>query len=104
MLRKAVAGFEAEKNKVVKEACVTLEKQLSEKFATEQKLRVQEANAEKEILSLKIETLTAESTKQAKEIDFLKRALSEATQQVKDIAVKVIESSNISIKASSQTE
>mgnify|MGYP001568907884 CR=1 FL=1 len=48
--------------------------------------------AEKEILALKIESLTANNERQVKEIESLKRAMEEARRQIKEIAVKVIES------------
>ena len=47
-----------------------------------------------EILNLKIANLTVENTRQVKEIENTKRSLESASQQLKDIAVKVIESSN----------
>lgn len=100
-LRKQVAGFEAEKEKTVKEASLQLQKTLTEKFEIERKMREQEVRAEKEILNLKINNLSLENTKQAKEIENLKRALEEATKQVKDIAVKVIEGRTPAIPSAS---
>lgn len=93
-LRKQVAGLEAEKEKAVKEAITALQKQLQETFATERKLTAQETKAEKEILVLKITNLTAENTRQANEIAAFKQALEDATTQLKDVAVKVIESAS----------
>lgn len=93
-LRKQVASFDTEKEKTVREAQVVLEKELTAKFGTEQKLKDQEAKAEKDILNLKISNLISENTRQTNEIEALKKALEEATRQVKDIAVKVIESNS----------
>ncbi len=92
-LRKQVAGFEAEKEKAVKEATVAVSKELTDAFTTEKKLREQEIKAERELLVLKITNLTSENTRQAQEIERLKKALDEATRELKDVAVKVIESS-----------
>ncbi|OGE26096.1 hypothetical protein A3C26_00055 [Candidatus Daviesbacteria bacterium RIFCSPHIGHO2_02_FULL_39_12] len=91
-LRKLVAGFEAEKNQAVKEAQNLAEQQLTDRFETEKKLREQEVKSAIEILNLKIANLTAENNRQKNEIESLKKALDEATRQVKEIAVKVIES------------
>lgn len=98
-LRKQVAGFETEKERAIKEACNLLEKTLRESFATEQRIREQEFRAQVEVLNLRIENLTQENTRQAKEIEAIRRSLEDATRQLKDIAVKVIESSG-----SSQTQ
>ncbi len=97
VLRKQVASFETEKNKAIKEACFVLQKELTDKFETEERIREQEFKAEKELLNLNIENLTSENTKLSSELTTLKKALEEATRQVKDIAVKVIESSNTNI-------
>lgn len=90
-LRASVANFEITLAKAVKEAESSLEKELEAKFATERKLREQEVKSEKEILSLRIESLKAENSRQAEEIENLRRGLDEAARQVKEIAVKVIE-------------
>lgn len=103
-LGKQVAGFEAEKEKMVKEAVSVLQSQLTDKFETDKKLREQEVRAEKEVSHLNISHLTAENTRLNEEITTLKKALEEATKQVKDIAVKVIESSNTGVKISSSSE
>lgn len=92
-LRKQVAGFETVVAKAVKEAKEELARDLTDQFGTERKLREQEVKAEKEILVLKIQNLTQESERQAREVEILKRALDVATAQLKEIAVKVIESS-----------
>lgn len=93
-----MSGFEIEKEKAVKQACSVLQKELSEDYATERKLREHELKGEKEILVLKIVTLTQENTRQSQEIALLKKSLEEATRQLKDVAVKVIESSSVSAK------
>ncbi len=90
-LREAVANFENEKEKVVAAAESILEKALTEKFENERRMREQEFKSEKEILNLKLESLTVENQKQTTEIATLQKALNAATAQVKDIAVKVIE-------------
>lgn len=93
-LRKVVGNFEAEQEKAIAATQANLRKELTTNFETEKKLREQEMKAEKEILTLKINNVTAEASRQAAEIDDLKKALDEATKQVKDIAVKVIEASS----------
>ena len=49
-MRKLVSGFEAEKDKAVKETASTLQKELSAIFETERKLRDQENKAKDELL------------------------------------------------------
>lgn len=97
-LRKQVAGFPLAQEKAVKDACTTLQKEMDDKSATDKKLREQEVKAEKDILNLKLSSLEAESLRQTKEIEILKKSLEIATVQVKDIAVKVIESGRESSK------
>lgn len=94
MLRREVADFEEEKEKAVKEASLNLQKELTASFATERKLREQEVKSEKELLVLKITNLTQENNRQSNEIAILKKSLEDATRQLKDVAVKVIESSS----------
>lgn len=91
-LRKLSANFEMEKEKAVKEAQVLLQKQLNDQYLNERKLREQEVKAEKDLLNLRIANLTAENQRQTLEIEILKKALEEAQRQVKEIAVRVIES------------
>lgn len=102
MLRKQVEGFEADKQKAIKEATVMLQKDLEGTFATEKKLKDQEVKAEKDMLALKLANLIQENTRQAKEIETLKLSLEQATTQLKDVAVKVIESANPSKQPVSQ--
>lgn len=104
ILRKQVAGFEAEKEKIVKEAMSVLQRQLTDKFETDKKLREQEVRAEKDVLNLNVSHLTAENARLKEEIITLKKSLEEATKQLKDIAVKVIESSNSGVKIPSSSE
>lgn len=91
-LRKLSAGFNGQKENAVKEALDVLEKTLTEKVNQEKKLREQEIKAEKDIFTLKISNLETDNTRLNKEIEILKRSLEEAVRQVKEIAVKVIES------------
>ena len=98
MLRKQVGGFEEEKEKAVKDASLKLQKELTERFLTEKKLREQEVKSEQELLALKITNFTQENTRQSQEIAVLKKALENATSQLKDVAVKVIEAGSPTIK------
>lgn len=93
ILRKQAAGFEGEKEKAVKEACNLLQKQLQETFAIERKLREQEVKSDQELLSFKITNLASENSRLANEVLAFKKSLEQATAQLKDVAVKVIESS-----------
>jgi len=98
MLRGQVDGFEEEKEKAVKDASLKLQKELTERFVTEKKLREQEVKSEQELLALKITNLTSENERQVDEIALLKKSLENATIQLKDVAVKVIESGGTSQK------
>lgn len=91
-LRRLVAGFDSEKEKAVSEAKTVLQKELIAGFDVERKLAGQEQKAEKDLLNLKITNLTVENNRLNTEILALRKALEEATRQVKEIAVKVIES------------
>lgn len=90
-LRSKVASFENELQKVVKETQSVTTRDLEAKYAAERKLREQEVKSETDILALKIDSFTKENSRQATDIESLKKALDEATRQVKEIAVKVIE-------------
>lgn len=90
-LRNQVGGFEVALQKAVKEAQSVTTRDLEAKYAAERKLREQEVKSEKDILALRIDSFTKENSRQATEIEALKKALDEATRQVKEIAVKVIE-------------
>lgn len=91
-LRKQVADFEGQKDQAIKEVQEQIEKELTSQFDAESKLKDQEVNSEKEILGLKIANLEGENLRLNKELEILKRSLDEATRQIKEIAVKVIES------------
>lgn len=103
-LRKLAASFEEERTNIVKLTQEEVKKELEEKFEIDKKLREQEFKAEKELLNLKLNNLEAENNKYAKEADNLKKALDEATHQVKDIAVKVIESGSSLTKSISPSD
>lgn len=90
-LRSKVASFVNELQKAVKEAQSVTAGDLEAKYTNERKLREQEVKGEKDILNLKIVSLTVDNNRQTAEIETLKAAFDEATRQVKDIAVKVIE-------------
>lgn len=90
-LREKVAGFESEMVKAVKEAQTNLAKEMDAEYTTERKLREQEIKSEKEILNLKINSLVNDNMRLTAEVESLKKGLDEATKQVKEIAVKVIE-------------
>lgn len=104
MLRRQVVGFEEEKEKAVKDASLKLQKELTERFAIEKKLREQEVRSEQELLALKITNLTQENARQTQEVSMLKKSLEQATVQLKDVAVKVIESSSNKAPIVSATE
>ncbi len=102
-LRKLTSSFDEVKEKAVEEAQAILQKELTISFGTEQKLKDQEFKAKEEILDLKISNLVSENIRQKNELEALKKAFEDATTQVKDIAVKVIESGS-SNKISTPTE
>ncbi len=91
-LRKQVADFEGLKEKAVKEAQTQLEEELKDNFENGEKLREQEVKAEKDLLNMRISNLETDNGRLIKEVEILKRSLEEASRQVKEIAVKVIES------------
>lgn len=98
LLRKSVSSFEPEKDQAVKQAQETLAKQLNEKFGAETRLREQQVKSEKELSDLKITSLTADNSRLVREVESLKIALDKAQNQVKEIAVKVIESGSNTAK------
>ncbi len=104
LLRKQVNGFEAEKDKAIKEANNMLQKEIASQFQTEKNLLIQKHQSEIDLLNLKISNLTAETSRQGKEIDNLRRSLENATQELKEVAVKIIESSNTTKSTGVQTE
>lgn len=102
-LRKQVAGFEAEKAKAVKEAVTVLEKQLRSAFDIQNKLADQETKGREGMLNLRLETLEKDNLRLTEELATLKQALNRATEEVKDIAVKVIESRGQNVRVESPT-
>lgn len=92
MLRKQVASFNEEKEKLTKTVTQSIQKELTAEFITERKLREQEVKAEKDLLVMKIANLTSENQRLIQETSRLKNAYDAATREVKDIAVKVIDS------------
>lgn len=101
-LRKKASLFEEEKQKAVKEACLALEKELTKSFTTEKHLLEQETKAAKDLLQLRLETLTNQNSRQEKEIETFKKSLDEATRQIKEIALTVIESGGSNSKNTTQ--
>lgn len=93
-LRKIVADFNNQKEQAVKTAENLLQQTLTQQFETEKKLREQEFKSEKEILNLKITSLTAENNRLISELTVLKKNLEESTQQIKEVAIKIIEARN----------
>ncbi len=93
-LRKMAADFDSQKATAIKEAQNLLQQQLTGQFETDKKMREQEFKSEKEILNLKITSLTSDNNRLNGEVTAFKKALEEATQQVKEIAIKVIEARN----------
>lgn len=97
-LRVLAENFEKEQQKAVKEAEELLQKQLTSEFEIEKKIKEQEIKAEKDILNLKLGNLSEENKRLSLEVDNLKKAVDQATSQVKEIALKVIESRSSSSK------
>lgn len=104
LLRRQAATFEQEKEKAVKEAEGALQQSLNDQYAHERKLREQEIKSEKELSSLKIEGLVKENSRLFSEIILLKKSLEDATGQIKEIAVKVIEAGSAKGKPLPQEE
>ncbi len=101
-LRKLVADFDNQKEQAVKETQTQTEKELTDQFNQERKLKEQEVKAEKDLLNMRISTLETDNSRLVKDIEILKRSLEEATRQVKEIAVKVIESGSSQNKPQGQ--
>ncbi len=100
-LRSTVAGFEQQLIKAADGASEAAKKELESRFENEKRLYEQQVKSEKDILNLKLGNLISENNRQTQEIEILKKALEEATRQVKEIAVKVIESNSGVAKTSS---
>lgn len=103
-LRKQIENFDNQKAEAVRLAEATLKEELTGEFESERKLREQEFKSEKEILNLRIAVLSTENSKQASEISTLKKTLEEATRQLKEIAVRVIDASGATAKTPHQAE
>lgn len=97
-LRALAENFEKEQQKAVDDAKEILRQSLTSEFGTERKIKEQEIKAEKDILNLKIGNLSEENKRLSLEVDNLKKAIDQATSQVKEIALKVIESRSNSAK------
>ena len=91
-LRKTVAVFPDEKDKAIKQAVIDTQKQITEKYDFDKKLSSQEHKSEIDLLHLKISNLTADNSRLQTELEIAKKTLTETNQQVKDIAVRVIDS------------
>lgn len=91
-LRTKVAGFEADLTKAIKETQTKTTIELETKHQAEKKLTDQEVASEMNLSALKIEGLEKEVERQAAEITTLRKSLEDASRQLKDVALKVIES------------
>lgn len=91
-LRKQVINFDTEKEKAIKTAVAEIQKNMQEKFDMEKKLREQEFKSEKELLALKITNHVQENTRLNQEVTKLQKSLDETTRQLKEVAVRVIDS------------
>ena len=103
-LRKSVEDFDRQTSQAAQSAQNQLREELTQKFETDKKLTDQQFKSEKEILILKIENLAAQNSQQTAEIKSLKESLDDATRQLKEIAVRVIDASSPQAKISHQTE
>lgn len=90
-LRKKVLQFPQELDRAVKAAIAQTITQEKKEAQIRQNFAKQEADTRQQIATLKITSLENTVKSQAVEIEELKRQLEKATQQIKDIAVKVIE-------------
>lgn len=90
-LRQKTAVFPAELQQAVQQAQEELRQQLQKEFVVSTQIKTQEYNNQKQISELKIGELEKQNQRQIQEIDLLKKQLQDATHQLKDIAVKVIE-------------
>lgn len=90
-LRKKVTLYPVELNRVVKEAVGKAVFETKKEADIEKRLAQQAAAAELNLAKLQIQTFESTTKLQLTEIERLKRELTYATQQVKDVAVAVIE-------------
>lgn len=91
-LKKQVAQVPQEKEKSIVEATAKALAEARKQFETEKSFARQESEAALKITELKISQLEETVKIQSSEITQFKKQLDEATKQVKDIAVAVIES------------
>ena len=90
-LRKKVAATPAETERTVKDAVTKAVTQSQADAAIKAQLVKQQSDAELNLSSVRVETLESAVKAQAQEIVLLRKQLDDATRQVKDIAVSVIE-------------
>ena len=91
-LKKLVEEFPTQLDKAVKQAAETAGSEEQQKAKVARDLTEKQAEGEKAVAVLKIQTLEKTVKDQAEEIKALKSQLEQATRQVKDIAVSVIDS------------
>lgn len=92
-LRKKAAEFPQELEKAVKTAIEKALEQERKDEQTRQNFAKQETESKQQISALKIASLENTVKTQSAEIEEMKRQLEKATQQVKDVAIAVIEGS-----------
>lgn len=90
-LRKKVSQFATDIEKAVKSAVAEAVAQEKKDAQVRQNFSKQESDNKHQLSTLKITSLEQTVKRQTDEIEELKRQLEKSTQQVKDIAVKVIE-------------
>lgn len=92
-LRKRVASFPDELDRSIKEAVNKAVAEDKKEFQTQQSFTKQQTDSQMQIAQLRISTLEETVKTQNNEVVQLKKQLEDATRQVKDIAVTVIEGS-----------
>lgn len=90
-LRARVATFDAALAEAVEKARVEATAAAEEKARHRAEIRAKETEAEIRVLNLRVEGLQQTVTEQAKRIALLERELKEATDKVRDVAMKAIE-------------
>lgn len=100
-LRKKAAAAPTETERSVKDAVVKAVAQAQADAAVKAQLIKQQADADLNLAQVKINTLESAVKAQTQEIILLKKQLEDATRQVKDIAVSVIESNRTEQSSSS---
>lgn len=99
-LRKKMASAPQETEKAVKEAVAKAVAQTQADAVMKAQFAKQQADAEMSLASAKIDSMETTVKAQAQEIALLKKQLDEATRQVKDIAVSVIENTRKEVSPS----